>query len=72
MSAKIKFSPALFQKLSSFVCLAFKIENKLILKLQICFLEKQADLKTKCTRLWRFVLMITYNILTRKLFLFMV
>ena len=30
------------------------------------FLKKQADLKTNCTRLWRFVLMITNNMLTQK------
>ena len=30
--AKSKFSPALFEKIPSFVCLVFKIENKLILK----------------------------------------
>ena len=36
-------------------------------------LKKQADLKTNCTGLWRFVLMITYNMLTRKiLFMLMV
>ena len=32
--AKLKFSPALFEKILSFVCLVFKIENKYILKLQ--------------------------------------
>ena len=26
--AKLKFSPALFEKIPSFVCLVFKIENK--------------------------------------------
>ena len=26
--AKLKFSPALFEKIRSFVCLVFKIENK--------------------------------------------
>ena len=26
--AKLKFSPALFEKILSFVCLVFKIENK--------------------------------------------
>ena len=35
--AKLKFSPALFEKLLSFVCLVFKIENKWILKLQNLF-----------------------------------
>ena len=30
------------------------------------FLKKQADLKTNCTRLWPFVLMITYSLLTQK------
>ena len=29
-------------------------------------LKKQADLKTNCARLLRFVLMITYNMLTQK------
>ena len=47
--AKFKFSPTLFEKIPSFVCLVFKIENKWVLKLH--FLEKQADLKTNCTRL---------------------
>ena len=28
---------------------------------KISFLKKHADLKTNCTRLWRFALMITYN-----------
>ena len=31
--AKLKFSPALFEKIPSFVCLVFKNENKWILKL---------------------------------------
>ena len=35
--AKLKFFPALFEKIQSFVCLVFKIENKLILKLQNLF-----------------------------------
>ena len=35
--AKLKFFPALFEKIPSFVCLVFKIENKLILKLQNLF-----------------------------------
>ena len=35
--ARLKFSPALFEKIPSFVCLVFKIENKLILKLQNLF-----------------------------------
>ena len=35
--AKLKFFPALFKKIQSFVCLVFKIENKLILKLQNLF-----------------------------------
>ena len=34
MFAKLKFSPALFEKILSFVCLVFKIENKWILKLR--------------------------------------
>ena len=63
-----KISPALFQKIPSFVPLVFKIGNKWILKLQkIGFLKKQADIKTNCTRLWRFVLMITYNLLTQSI-----
>ena len=33
---------------------------------KVCFLKKQADLKANCTKLWRFVLMITYNMLTQK------
>ena len=37
MFAKLKFSPALFEKIPSFVCLVFKIENKWILKLQNMF-----------------------------------
>ena len=32
--AKLKFSPALFEEIPSFVCLVFKIENKWTLKLQ--------------------------------------
>ena len=44
--AKLNFSPALLEKIPSFVCLA--------------------DLKANCTRLWRFVLMIAYNMLTKK------
>ena len=28
---------------------------------KICFLKIQADLKTNCTRLWCFVLIIIYN-----------
>ena len=39
----------------------FKIAN-------LVFLKKQTDLKTDCTRLWRFVLMIAYNMLTQKYF----
>ena len=35
--AKLKFSPVLFQKIPSFVCLVFKIEDKWILKLQNLF-----------------------------------
>ena len=35
--AKLKFSPALFEKVPSFVCFVFKIENKWILKLQNLF-----------------------------------
>ena len=34
---KLKFSLVLFEKIPSFVCLEFKIENKLILKLQNLF-----------------------------------
>ena len=34
---------------------------------KFAFLKKQADLKTNCPRLWRFVLMITYNILTQNI-----
>ena len=64
--AKLKFSTALFEKLPSFACFVFKLENKWILKLQICFLKKKGDLKTNCTRLWHFVLMIIYNMLTQK------
>ena len=65
--AKIKFSPALFEKISSFVCLVFKIEKKINFKIaKFVFLKKQADLKTNCTWLWRFALMIIYNMLTLK------
>ena len=35
--AKLNFSPALFEKIPSFVCLVFIIENKWILKLQNLF-----------------------------------
>ena len=35
--AKLKFSSDVFIKIPTFVCLVFKIENKLILKLQILF-----------------------------------
>ena len=35
--AKLKFSQALFEKIPSFVCLVFKIENEWILKLQNLF-----------------------------------
>ena len=35
--AKLKFSPALFEKIPSFVCLVFKIENKVVLKLENLF-----------------------------------
>ena len=35
--SKLNFSPALFEKIPSFVCLVFKIENKWILKLQNLF-----------------------------------
>ena len=35
--AKLKFPPALFEKIPLFVCLVFKIENKVILKLQNLF-----------------------------------
>ena len=35
--AKLKCSPALLEKMQSFVCLVFKIENKWILKSQILF-----------------------------------
>ena len=35
--AKLEFSPALFEKIPSFVSLVFKTENKLILKLQNLF-----------------------------------
>ena len=35
--AKLKFSPALFEKILSFVYLEFRIENKWILKLRNLF-----------------------------------
>ena len=35
--AKLKFSPVLFEKMASFVCLVFKIENNWILKSQNLF-----------------------------------
>ena len=35
--SKLKFSPALFEKKPSFVCLVFKIKNKWILKFQNLF-----------------------------------
>ena len=37
---KLKFSPALFEKILSFLCLVFKTENKWILKWQNLFSEK--------------------------------
>ena len=60
---ELKFSPALLEKIPSIVCLVFKIENEWILKLQILFPRKTGWFKI---RLWRFVLMITYNMLTQK------
>ena len=33
---------------------------------KIYSLKQQADLETNCTKLWRFVLMITSNMLTQK------
>ena len=45
-------------------CLILKTNE--FLNCNICFLEKQADLKINCTRLWCFVLMIAYNMLTQK------
>ena len=33
---------------------------------KIAFLKKQADLKTNCTWLWRFLLMIIYYMFTQK------
>ena len=59
--------PQSFSKLyhHSFVrCLKLKINE--FKNCKICFLKKQADLKTSCTRPWRLILMITYNMLTQK------
>ena len=64
--AKLKFSPALFEKNhhSFFWCLKLKINE--FKNCKICFLKKQADLKTNSTRLCRFILMITYKMLTQE------
>ena len=45
--AKLKFFLALFEKIPSFVCLEFKIENKWILRLKICFPKKTGRFKNK-------------------------
>ena len=37
---------------------------------KFCFLEKQAELKTNCPRLGRFILMFTYNMLTQKYYFY--
>ena len=51
-----------------FWCLKLKINE--FSNCKICFLKKQADLKRNCTRLWRCVLMITYNMLSRKYYFY--
>ena len=45
--AKLKFSPALFDKIPSFLCLVFKIENEWILKLQNLLSWKTGWFKNK-------------------------
>ena len=47
-------------------CLKLKINNFKIAN--FVFSKKQADIKLKanCTRLWRFILMMTYNMLTQR------
>ena len=45
--AKLKFFPALFKKISSFVCFLFKNENKWILKFEISFSSKTGWFKNK-------------------------
>ena len=62
--AKLNFAQALFEKIPFF---AWWLKLK-INECQNCkknFLKKQSDLKINCTRLWRFVLTITYNMLTQ-------
>ena len=44
---KLKFSLVLFEKIPSFVCLGFKIENKWILKLQNSYSWKTGWFKNK-------------------------
>ena len=48
--------------------LILKIYFKINQNVNSGLILKQADLKTNCTRLWRFVLMITYIMLTQKYF----
>ena len=64
--AKLKFSPALFEIIPHLLVWCLRLTINEFENCKICFLKKQADLKTNCTRLWRFVLMITYNMLTQK------
>ena len=68
--AKLNFSQALFEKIPSFDCLVFKIENKWK-NCKVCFLKKQADLKTNyqavAFRVNDYLLMITYDILKIKI-----
>ena len=45
--AKLKFSPALFEKILLFVYLEFKIENKWVLKFQNLFSKKKRWFKNK-------------------------
>ena len=49
--AKLKLSLDVFKKIPSFVRLVFKMEINELQSCKFCFLEKQADLKTNCTRL---------------------
>ena len=56
----------MLEKIPSLVCLGFKNENKWILNFAFLKNRLKTDLKTNCTRLRRFVLMITHNMLTQK------
>ena len=64
---KLKFSPVLFKKYHHLFVWCLKMKINEFQKCKFCFPEKQTDLKRNCTRLWRFVLMITYSMLTQKI-----